>query len=78
MLFYIGNNYVGLKKRNIILLIKIVWPIIDFSIPWEKYIVRMISKTGIAKAMSGLSHFTCYCVKVDLYPKKSCSSKNLL
>ena len=37
--------------------IEIAWPTIDFSIPWGKYIVRMISKTNLsartAKAMSG-------------------------
>ena len=61
---------------------KIARPCIDFSIPWEKYIVRMVSKTSlsarITKAMSSLSHFTCYFAKVDLHPKKPCSCKILL
>ena len=52
---------------------------IDFSVPWKKYIIRILSKTSqstrITKAMSSLTHLTCYYVKVDLYPKSLVHSR---
>ena len=63
-------------------LAEMAWLVSIFLFHGKKYSIRILSKTRlstrITKAMSSLSHFTCYCNKLDVYPKKPCSFKILL
>ena len=39
---------------------------------------KIILSTRIAKAMSSLTQFMCYCVKLDLYPENLVHSRFLM